>query len=119
MTRYNKDVKNLAITQKRPLRDGRILTQHRTNIIKKLEKSLDLKKTNYEFVGISYFSKKGSKLLIKEYKKFKKKNKNGDFNLFINYVIKNNIKVKAIEINGGWMEIRSHNQLKQAEKIFN
>ena len=110
---------DLAITQKKPIRDGRILTQHRTNIIKKLEKSLDLKKTGYEFIGISYFSKKGSKLLIKEYKKFKKKNKNGDFNLFINYVIKNNIKVKAIEINGGWMEIRSHNQFKQAEKIFN
>ena len=110
---------DMAITQKKPIRDGRILTQHRTNIIKKLEKGLDLRKTSYEFVGISYFSRKGSKLIINEYKKFKKKNKNTDFNLFMNHIIKKNIQVNAIEINGGWMEIRSLDQYKQAEKIFN
>ena len=110
---------DLAVTQKKPIRDGRVLTQHRTNIIQKIQKGLDLKKGSYEFVGISYFSKKGSKMLINEYKKLKKKNKNLDFNTLINHLVKKNIKVNAIEINGGWMEIRSKKQFEQAEKIFN
>jgi len=110
---------DLAITQKRPLRDGRILTQHRTNIIKKLDKGLNIKKGSFEFVGISYFSKKGSTILINEYKKLKKKNKFLDFNMLINHLVNKNIKVNAIEINGGWMEIRSKKQFEQAEKLFN
>ena len=110
---------DLAITQKRPLRDGRILTQHRTNIIKKLDKGPNLKKGSFEFVGISYFSKKGSTILINEYKKLKKKNKFLDFNMLINHLVNKNIKVNAIEINGGWMEIRSKKQFEQAEKLFN
>ena len=110
---------DLAVAQKKPIRDGRILTQHRTNVIQKIEKGLDLKKGSYEFVGISYFSKKGSKILINEYKKLKKKNKNLDFNTLINHLIKKNIKVNAIEVNGGWMEIRSKKQFEQAQKIFN
>ena len=110
---------DLAITKKKPLRDGRILTQHRTNIIKKIEKGLNLKKGNFEFIGISYFSKKGSAILLKEYKKLKKKNKYLDFNMLINHLIKKNVKINAIEINGGWMEIRSKKQFEQAEKLFN
>jgi phosphoenolpyruvate phosphomutase len=110
---------DLVVTQKKPIRDGRVLTQHRTNIIQKIQKGLDLKKGSYEFVGISYFSKKGSKMLINEHKKLKKKNKNLDFNTLINHLVKKNIKVNAIEINGGWMEIRSKKQFEQAEKIFN
>ena len=110
---------DLAITQKKPLRDGRILTQHRTNIIKKIEKGLNPVKGNFEFVGISYFSKKGSAILLKEYNKLKKKNKYLDFNMLINHLIKKNVRINAIELNGGWMEIRSKKQFEQAEKLFN
>ena len=113
------DFCDMTITQKKPIRDGRILTQHRANIIEKIQKGLDLKKSNYEFVGISYFSKKGTKTLINEYQKLKKTSKNLDFNTLINHLIKKNIKVNAIEINGGWMEIRSKKQFEQAEEIFN
>ena len=83
---------DLTITQKKPLRDGRILTQHRTNIIKKIEKGLNFKKGNFEFVGISYFSKKGSAIISTEYKKLKKKNKHLDFNMLINHLIKKMLK---------------------------
>ena len=110
---------DLAITQKKPLRDGRILTQHRTNIIKRIEKGLNPDKGNFEFVGISYFSKKGSAILLKEYNKLKKKNKYLDFNMLINHLIKKNVKINAVELNGGWMEIRSKKQFEQAEKLFN
>tara|TARA_B100000787_G_scaffold170024_1_gene163510 strand:+ start:3097 stop:4743 length:1647 start_codon:yes stop_codon:yes gene_type:complete len=113
------DFCDMTITQKKPIRDGRILTQHRSNIIEKIQKGLDLKKSNYEFIGISYFSKKGTKTLINEYQKLKKTRKNLDFNTLINHLIKKNIKVNAIEINGGWMEIRSKKQFEQAEEIFN
>ena len=109
----------MAITQKKPLRDGRILTQHRTNIIKRIEKGLNPDKGNFEFVGISYFSKKGSAILLKEYNKLKKKNKYLDFNMLINHLIKKNVKINAVELNGGWMEIRSKKQFEQAEKLFN
>tara|TARA_X000000950_G_scaffold259572_1_gene328065 strand:+ start:8031 stop:9668 length:1638 start_codon:yes stop_codon:yes gene_type:complete len=112
------DFCDLAITQKKPIKDGRILTQHRTNIIKKIKKGLDTKNGSYEFIGICYFSKKGSRLLISEYKKLKKKNNYVDFNKLINHLINKNIKVNAIEINGGWMEIRSKKQFVQAEKVF-
>ena len=112
------DFCDLAITQKKPIKDGRILTQHRTNIIKKIKKGLDTKNSSYEFIGICYFSKKGSRLLISEYKKLKKKNNYVDFNKLINHLVNKNIKVNAIEINGGWMEIRSKKQFVQAEKVF-
>ena len=61
----------------------------------------------------------GTKTLINEYQKLKKTSKNLDFNTLINHLIKKNIKVNAIEINGGWMEIRSKKQFEQAEEIFN
>ena len=39
--------------------------------------------------------------------------------MLINHLVNKNIKVNAIEINGGWMEIRSKKQFDQAEKLFN
>tara|TARA_B100000780_G_C21121643_1_gene454393 strand:- start:1909 stop:3549 length:1641 start_codon:yes stop_codon:yes gene_type:complete len=109
---------DLAITQKKPLRDGRVLTQHRTNELKKIQRGLDIEKSSYEFIGISYFSKKGTKIIINEYKKLKKKEKNLDFSMLINHLIRKKIKVNAIEVNGGWTEIRSKKQYDQVRKIF-
>ena len=112
------DFCDFVTTQKKPIKDGRILTQHRANVIKKIQKGSNFSESGYEFVGISYFSKKGSRLIINEYKKLKKKSNYVDFNRLINHLINKNIKVNAIEINGGWMEIRSKKQFEQAQKIF-
>ena len=61
--RYN----DLIIAEKNPFRDGRILTSHRKNKINKIGKDLDLKKVNFEFCGISYFSKSGVNIIVSNY----------------------------------------------------
>ena len=103
-------------TRNKPLRDGRILTQNRSNEILGIQK--EKKFGNFEYIGICYLTKKGSKIFLDQYKKLRKKNKNFDFNYFINHLIKNKFKINAVEINGGWMEIRSENHLLRAKEIL-
>lgn len=109
---------DFVYTQKKPIREGRKLTQHRENIIKKIENNPEIKGANFEFIGACYFSKKGSEILLKEYSKIRKKNKKINFNLMINHLVKKKIIVDAIEINGGWMEIRSKEHFDYANKLF-
>ena len=114
--RYN----DLIIAEKNPFRDGRILTSHRKNKINKIGKDLDLKKVNFEFCGISYFSKSGVQKLKKVYQELKKKNKNKsfDFMTLIQHMIDSGQEISGLEINGGWLEVRNDKQFDYAKKMF-
>ena len=98
---------DVVFTEKKPFMEGRKLTQHRRNVVKKMENTPTDKNKNFEFIGACYFSKKGTEILFKEYKQITKRNKKLDFNSMINHLIKKKIEVSAIEVSGGWMEIRS------------
>ena len=109
---------DVVFAEKKPFMEGRKLTQHRRNIVKKIVNTPTDKNKNFEFIGACYFSKKGSEILLKEYKKIIKRNKKLDFNSMINHLIKNRIEVSAIEISGGWMEIRSKKHFNLAKNNF-
>ena len=114
--RYN----DLIIAEKDPFRDGRILTSHRKNKINKIGKNLDLKRVNFEFCGISYFSKSGVKKLKDVYLELKNKNKkvSFDFMALIQHMIDNDQEISGLEINGGWLEVRNDKQFDYAKKMF-
>ena len=111
---------DLIIAEKDPFRDGRILTSHRKNKINKIGKKLDLVKVNFEFCGISYFSRTGLKKLREAYLQLKKikKKESLDFIELIQYMIDGGQEIYGLEINGGWLEVRNDEQFKYAQKIF-
>ncbi len=87
--------------------DGRFLTNHKLNEVLKIGKNLSSDKANYEYTGICYLSKKGIKIVKDAYAKLKKKKIKNDFISLFNFIIEKKIsKVSAIEINGGWIEVR-------------
>ena len=108
-----------VVAQYPPKRDGRVLTSHRMNKIKDIGKEIDLKKANYEFIGISYFSKEGLKILKKVYKTLNKKNKKVDFLDAIKFILRKKLcEVSAIEVNGGWIEIKNSHSLNLAKNLL-
>ena len=108
-----------VIAQYPPKRDGRVLTFHRMNKIKDIGKEIDLKKANYEFIGISYFSKEGLKILKKVYKTLNNKSKKVDFLDAIKFILRKKLcEVSAIEVNGGWIEIKNSHSLNLAKNIL-
>lgn len=81
-----------------------------------------------EFLGIIKLSSNGSKKLVKKYEELEKKHK-GEFNDatslslakltdLLNEMVKSNIEVKPIFINGKWCEVDTPNDLEKAKKMF-
>lgn len=99
------------IAKNRPIRDGRYLTNHKTNEI--IEITKDLKKdVNFEFSGVFLLSKKGTRIFNQAYLKLKKDKKKYDFINLINYIIQKKLsKIFAIETYGGWVEIKNKKNL--------
>ena len=93
----------------------------KNNKVVNIGKNLSINKTNGEFLGIFKIHKKTCSTFIKEYeflKKIKKTNKLQIHNFF-NYLIKKNISIKPVYVNGKYMEIDTYNDYKLAKKMFN
>ena len=110
-----------VIAEMNPIRDFRILTHHRENKVKKIGKYINNKDANFEFTGLSFFSSKGSSMLKDAFDELSKKKNTPDVDFCeaIEFIIDNKKKeVKGLEINGGWLEIRSKSNYQYAKKIF-
>ena len=93
-------------------------------------KNLNIKRTDAEFIGVLKLDSKGCKI-FKKYYKIAKKNfsKKKFYNSrsitkayitdFLNFLVYNNIEVKCIKINGGWMEIDTVEDFNKAQKFYN
>ncbi len=103
------------IAKNKPIRDGRYLTNHKTNEI--IEITKDLKdEVNFEFSGVFLLTKKGTEIFNKAYLKLKKDKKKYDFISLINYIIQKKLsKIFAIETYGGWVEIKNKKNLIMAK----
>ena len=103
------------IAKNKPIRDGRYLTNHKTNEI--IEITKDLKKdVNFEFSGIFLLSKKGTKIFNQAYLRLKNNKKRYDFISLINFIIQKKLsRIYAIETYGGWVEIKSKKSLIMAK----
>lgn len=108
------DFADMALVEDKFAKEGRVLTLHRKHKIKKVAKRSSINNFNFEFIGISYFSKKAVNELIK----ILGKKRNIDFNDAINFLIKKNLNVTGLEVSSGWSEIRNKDQFKFANNFF-
>ncbi len=88
--------------------------------VSKLEVNLNKSNTNGEFIGMIRLSNKGSLIFKKYLKLLKQSNRLNKMSLdeFINYLIKNNQKIFAKYIDGGWIDVDNQEQLKHAKKFI-
>lgn len=102
---------------------ARKISPSRLNKILMVSKGMNLEEANFEFIGLAYFSKKGIDVLKKSYFRIKEKCSSDsiirvDFFDVIRDMIDNGAVVSGLEVNGGWIEIRSLENYKLAHSIF-
>ena len=103
------------------IKEGKITALSEKHTTKNAEKIV-------EFLGIIKLSSNGSKKLVDKYEELEKKHK-GEFNDatslstakltdLLYEMVKSNIEVKPIFINGKWCEVDTPNDLEKAKKMF-
>ena len=102
---------------------ARKISPKRLNKILKVDKNMDSKDANFEFIGLAYFSKKGIEALKESYFRLKedsggKLNIKVDFFDVIQDIIDSRVFVSGLEVNGGWIEIRNLKNYKLAHSII-
>ena len=103
-----------------PVEGHRIINVRQDNPILKIG-DVSREEANYEFIGMSLFSKKGISILKNEYKNIAAESKNSskiNFNEMIQYLIGKGYKISSMEINTGWTEIHTFEDYKHACKLM-
>lgn len=112
---------DLVVAKYPPLRGERVINIRQANQILKIGKEISRGEANYEFMGIAKVSKKGAEIMKSEYQKLKEKRgagaKVGLIDL-VQEIINSGFSVEAVEINGGWTEIKNFEDYKRACKFF-
>ena len=109
---------------KNPLSDAETLKLDSVNnIIEIGNRTDDINEIQGQYIGLMKFNKSGLQILKSKYKEALLKNKINSKNLKQAYMtdvfqkmIDDNIKIKAVKIRGGWLEIDTINDIKVAEK---
>jgi|TARA_B100000315_G_scaffold259912_1_gene318046 phosphoenolpyruvate phosphomutase len=129
LSKFKDNKLDLAVAEKSPINHKRAINLNRTNPIRKIGKRLSLEEANYEFIGISMFSKKGVECLMKEYRSAREKYKTGPFHEaesfekasltdILQEMICKGYKVSSMEVNKGWMEIHTFQNYKAACQVY-
>ncbi len=113
---------DIVIAKNQPIIKDRIVKDKKLNEILKIGKKVSKEEANFEFVGMALISDKILKLIKEIYKEHLdsgkeiqgKKVENADFVDMIQELIDRGIKVSALEIYKGWMEINSFKDYKDA-----
>ena len=112
---------DLVVAKYPPIRRERILNVRQSNQILRIGKNIPRQEANYEFAGIAMFSKKGVEILKTEYQRLRKE-KNSNFAIsftdVIQEIINKGYPVEAIEIYGGWTEIKNFDDYRRACSFF-
>lgn len=113
--KINDNLIDRIVAKNKPIRDGRYLTNHKTNQIFEITKE-HKKDADYEFSGILLLNRNGAKIFKETLIKLKKAKKKYDFISLINYILKKKLsKISAIETYGGWLEIKNKKNLIMAK----
>ena len=118
--------KNLDLVSAKypPIREERIMNLRQSNQVLKIGKNVSRSEANYEFAGIALVSKKGAEILRSEYEKLRQEKCGHDgcfscgFIDMLQRVIDLGYKVEAVEINGGWTEIKNFEDYKRACRLL-
>ena len=112
-----KNWRNLWIKRnKLQILDAEEIIMDKNNFIKKIGRKIDIqdKTTKNQFMGILYLPKNIRANIMKLYKKIS--NKNFQTTDFIQYIINQKLKVKAIPINTFWYEIDDYKDYEYFKK---
>jgi len=112
---------DLVVARHSPLRGERVLNVRQSNQILQIGKSIPREKANYEFAGLAMVSPKGAGILVSAYQKLKSRKGPGKAISFIETIqeaINSGCTVEAVEINGGWTEIKNFEDYKRACNFF-
>ena len=93
---------------------------NKKNNIIKIGKKLKIEETNGEFLGIFKVSKKGCKVIIDNYREYKKHHNTSNKQLhdFFKFLINKGINISSLPVRGKYMEIDTFNDYKLAKKMF-
>ncbi len=103
-----------------PVEGTRIINVRQDNPILKIG-NVSRGEANYEFIGMSLFSKKGISILKDEFKNISAESKDAskiNFNEMIQYLIGKGYKISSMEINTGWAEIHTFEDYKHACRLM-
>ncbi len=117
---------DLVTAKHSPIREERIMNLRQSNQVLRIGKNIPRVEANYEFTGIAVLSKKGAEILKSEYEKLKRGFEQGKpdrcfgcgFTDMIQKIIDLGYKVEAVEINGGWTEIKNFEDYKRACRLL-
>ncbi|NOY69600.1 MAG: phosphoenolpyruvate mutase [Deltaproteobacteria bacterium] len=116
-TSYRNKKLELIVTDN-PFQDGhRTIDTNRKNIVKKIGDDISEQEGDCEFVGLALLSKKGMRLLVDEYKA-SNLGETISFADFIQCLVEKNHEVLVYEVTGGWMEIHTFEDYKNACAVF-
>jgi len=109
-----------VVAETPPTNHGRKISRKKLNRVNKIGKDISFSTVNFEFIGISYFSKNGVDILKKTYTSLlSTSNKNDiDFLSVIQNIIDQGITVYGLEVNGGWIEVRSFENYAEAYSVY-
>jgi hypothetical protein len=95
------------------------------NQIKLIKSDLDRSIATHEFIGISYFSKRGAEILKQVYWDLKKKEKQkkGESEIqgmkdIIQVLIDKGYSIGVLEVNKGWIELNSQHDFALSEEMI-
>lgn len=119
---------DLVVTKNKPILGKRSLTYIEPNPILKIGETISEEEGDYEFIGMAFFSAKGTSKFRDEYHKAKEKHTTGRFHEaesfsrasftdLIQEMTDNGCIVSALEVNSGWMEIHTFDDYKYACSI--
>ena len=111
-----------------PIRGERVINVRNGNQILEIGKNIPRERANFEFIGIAMLSRKGVDVLKKEYKALLDasplRDSSGNPEIGFIDLIQEIIKkypeypVEAIEVNGGWTEIKNFDDYRRACNFF-
>lgn len=113
---------DLVVAKYPPIRGERVINLRQSNQVLKIGKDIPRQVANYEFAGILMFSSQGAEILKSIYQKLKENSQYQDLKLDLNQVIQavidSGYQVEAVEINGGWTEIKNFEDYRRACAFF-
>jgi phosphoenolpyruvate phosphomutase len=113
--------RDLVLAKVEPIISERIMREKKSNEIAKIGRKLSLGEANFEFIGIALLSKKAIDTIKIIYDEVKNSNKefqglknidDADFIDMIQELIERGIKISALEVNKGWIEINNFRDYK-------
>ena len=112
-----------------PISDGEMVKVEKGRVVKIGKDVVSPEETHGEFIGLAKFTKSGAELMKAAYHRAAEENPNAPFHQaiclekayltdMIQELVDNGSPVKSVDIDGGWMEIDTSQDLERARRLY-